>query len=136
MTTPKKTYRLPPLTVGQLAALAVRDSPGRPNQTATLCRIIATAYRAEGSPPIPDEPVEEDAPRPSPPALPERARVEPRVPPGGLGHREVPRSFTNCPRCGGRGKPSEARKGALACVQLHRWNPATGVLLEIEEVLK
>jgi hypothetical protein len=52
MATPKTGFRLPAETVQQLAALAALDSPGRPNTTATLCRIIAAAHRAEGLPPI------------------------------------------------------------------------------------
>lgn len=75
MTTPKKTYRLPDVTVGQLDAMAFRDSPGRPNATATLCRIIATAYRAEGEPPVPSP--AETAPTRRPPPEPEPAAPPP-----------------------------------------------------------
>jgi len=44
---PKTSLDLPALTLRQLAALARRDNPGRPNRTATLCRIVDAAARGE-----------------------------------------------------------------------------------------
>jgi len=57
----KTSFNLPQATLVRLRALALQESPDRPNITATLVRLILEAHRAAGLP----EPMDESAARTS-----------------------------------------------------------------------
>lgn len=46
----RTSFDLPALTLAQLAELAAHDNPGRPNKTASLCRLVAAAHRGLAGP--------------------------------------------------------------------------------------